>query len=578
MDRHAPAHAGAGGRSVRHRRLVGDEAGAEQAAAELSHLREPAPDPPGLPNLHVAVVSSDMGAGDGTVPTCNAERGKKGIFQHTARGACADTTLKGGAAYIENANGVANYTGNIEDVFACIAALGDMGCEFAHPFAALDRALGTDYLGAAPAENAGFLRADAILAVVLLANEDDCSASPSSGSPNGEIPLFDTGNEQAHLVAARPARILSLQRVRPPLQRRHRQLHPPEPQRARQQRERDGQLWRVPVERRRRATCCGVVDTANRLKSLKANPAQVAVIDPGAVHAVHRHVEGAGHARQLVWRGVMPVAADRASCTASDEQLRRSRRPHGGAGRAVRRQRLVLPICDDDFAPSMDLAATLLKSRAVAPCLPGPIGWNAAGTAADCKVTEHYATRTGRRSTRRFRPAPTTATWHRVGSCKAACPPAFTGDEVMPDPDVPQSGSETFTYDCAKCVAWRRLYELAGAATAAALLDGDPLRQVARLVDVVALGQRDRVAHELQRQHGQERLQRRRRFGDVQPGRGPEGPRNRGQARLTEGSLSAETSACSSCRPPVAQTTRIHRISANLTRPLPPRLENAKSP
>ena len=42
------------------------------------------------------------------------------------------------------------------------------------------------------------------------------------------------------------------------------------------------------------------------------------------------------------------------------------------------------------------------------------------------------------------------------------------------------------------------------------LLDGDGLGQVARLVDVVALGQRDRVAHELQRQHGQERLQRRR--------------------------------------------------------------------
>ena len=26
----------------------------------------------------------------------------------------------------------------------------------------------------------------------MLANEDDCSASPSSSSPNGEIPLFDT--------------------------------------------------------------------------------------------------------------------------------------------------------------------------------------------------------------------------------------------------------------------------------------------------------------------------------------------------------------------------------------------------
>src|SRR4051794_29171236 len=33
-----------------------------------------------------------------------------------------------------------------------------------------------------------------------------------------------------------------------------------------------------------------------------------------------------------------------------------------------------------------------------------------------------------------------------------------------------------------------------------------------------------------------------------------------------------------SCRPPVAQTNRIHRISANLTCLLPPHLENRNSP
>src|SRR5215831_1536724 len=35
-------------------------------------------DPPGLPKLHIAVVSQDMGAGDGSIPNCNSERGKKG--------------------------------------------------------------------------------------------------------------------------------------------------------------------------------------------------------------------------------------------------------------------------------------------------------------------------------------------------------------------------------------------------------------------------------------------------------------------------------------------------------------------
>ena len=31
-------------------------------------------DPPGLPNIHVAVVSSDMGAGDGSIGECDMER------------------------------------------------------------------------------------------------------------------------------------------------------------------------------------------------------------------------------------------------------------------------------------------------------------------------------------------------------------------------------------------------------------------------------------------------------------------------------------------------------------------------
>src|SRR5262249_45008431 len=39
--------------------------------------------------------------------------------------------------------------------------------------------------GAAPAENQGFLRPDAYLVIVMLTNEDDCSAAPG-------VPLFET--------------------------------------------------------------------------------------------------------------------------------------------------------------------------------------------------------------------------------------------------------------------------------------------------------------------------------------------------------------------------------------------------
>src|SRR6185436_18853713 len=70
--------------------------------------------PLGLPNIHVAVVSSDMGAGDGSVASCDSTGGKQGIFQYTARGTCSATNLQAGATYISDIAGVRNYTGTLE--------------------------------------------------------------------------------------------------------------------------------------------------------------------------------------------------------------------------------------------------------------------------------------------------------------------------------------------------------------------------------------------------------------------------------------------------------------------------------
>src|SRR5262245_61128517 len=39
----------------------------------------------GLPDLRFAVVSTDMGAGDGSIASCDATGGKKGIFQYVPR-------------------------------------------------------------------------------------------------------------------------------------------------------------------------------------------------------------------------------------------------------------------------------------------------------------------------------------------------------------------------------------------------------------------------------------------------------------------------------------------------------------
>ena len=177
--------------------------------------------PDGLPNVHIAVISTDMGAGDGSISGCSG-LGNAGIFQSTPRGSCTNTTLAPGATFISNVGGQRNYTGDLCDVFTCIAALGESGCGFEHQLASVARALGAEALGAdglpAPAENAGFLRSDALLAIILVTNEDDCSAQAG-------VPLFDTSANLKLASQLGRAGELPLQRVRSCVQRRAAAAH-----------------------------------------------------------------------------------------------------------------------------------------------------------------------------------------------------------------------------------------------------------------------------------------------------------------------------------------------------------------
>jgi hypothetical protein len=129
--------------------------------------------PGGLPDLHVGVISSNMGVGGNLITSC-AGVGDDGRLQHVAR-------IKGctppDAAFIADeiaADGTTrmpNYQGTMADTFTCIAKLGTGGCGFEQHLASLDRALDPTNLA-----NSGFLRPDAYLAVIILADEDDCSA------------------------------------------------------------------------------------------------------------------------------------------------------------------------------------------------------------------------------------------------------------------------------------------------------------------------------------------------------------------------------------------------------------------
>jgi hypothetical protein len=143
--------------------------------------------PGGLPNLHLGVVSSSMGAGrNPSIDHC-PQGGDQGVFHTKPLGpSCARASLNAGQNFIINVNGQANYTGTLADVFGCIALLGEAGCGFEHQLESVLRALGAD--GAPPPpQNANFLRPDALLQVVLLTNEDDCSAPPDSD-------LFDSSS------------------------------------------------------------------------------------------------------------------------------------------------------------------------------------------------------------------------------------------------------------------------------------------------------------------------------------------------------------------------------------------------
>ena len=171
---------------------------------------------PVAPNLHVAVVSSDMGAkSDATLDSCTP-LGDQGKFFSQPEGTCLATTLTPGDTFISDVDGVSNFTDPIASVFQCIGLLGATGCGFEHQLASIDRALGADGLGPPPSTNAGFLRPDAYLGIVMLTNEDDCSAPDrhhdllaqrisrrASPTPTGRSPTIAATAAPAAVTSAR---------------------------------------------------------------------------------------------------------------------------------------------------------------------------------------------------------------------------------------------------------------------------------------------------------------------------------------------------------------------------------------
>jgi hypothetical protein len=126
-----------------------------------------------LPGLHVGVVSSNVGTGPagGGGDTCVGQ-GDDGVLM-VRPGCPALTDSSRFIRDVPSASGerAVNYSGSLAEQFGCMAQLGTAGCGFEQHFESMRRAL------AGGEENAGFLRPTASLAVLFVADEDDCSAS-----------------------------------------------------------------------------------------------------------------------------------------------------------------------------------------------------------------------------------------------------------------------------------------------------------------------------------------------------------------------------------------------------------------
>jgi hypothetical protein len=135
--------------------------------------------PTGLPDLHLGVITTDMGTKASGSPTPGPSIGQLG------QGGCASTGRAGKLTVgnapvtgsfisdirLSDGTRQTNYTGELATVFGQMARVGTAGCGFEQPLASMRAALDNN------PSNTGFLRPDALLAVVFLSDEDDCSVT-----------------------------------------------------------------------------------------------------------------------------------------------------------------------------------------------------------------------------------------------------------------------------------------------------------------------------------------------------------------------------------------------------------------
>lgn len=146
------------------------------------------PDHNPVTDLHVGIVSTDLGAAGFDLSTCGGgllgfEAGDDGRLRNTPSSA-GDGCAASYPTFLSRVRNQADYPlAQMGQDFRCLATLGTRGCGFEQQIEAARKALVEHARPGGP--NDGFLRPDSILAVLWVSDEEDCSvADPAILDPS----------------------------------------------------------------------------------------------------------------------------------------------------------------------------------------------------------------------------------------------------------------------------------------------------------------------------------------------------------------------------------------------------------
>ena len=159
---------------------------------------------PPVRSLQVGVVTSDMGTGGFMVPTCSNSRfGDDGVLRtrgNTARAGCVASY----PSFFEFRPADGGSATDFANEVNCVAGMGTNGCGFEQQLESVLKAVtpsssGIRFVegsvGHADGQNAGFVRPNSLLTIILVTDEEDCSAAnpevfdPASTTFGGDLNL-----------------------------------------------------------------------------------------------------------------------------------------------------------------------------------------------------------------------------------------------------------------------------------------------------------------------------------------------------------------------------------------------------